>query len=160
MNNQQIIEGERGSTALQLRNGDDCFSGIFFGTPKAVVQGELGNIALFDAGYLVGYEIIRGRTRRAFLFRTLAGNGSEKVPGVYPSVRLLVMARSRELSRKLIRSIGFLKRENITVDALPDLFFSRLQVILSDPRMGEATIRQLQLKCRKPIESERLSQLA
>ncbi|MEE9904239.1 MAG: hypothetical protein K4305_02235 [Chlorobium sp.] len=160
MKDQQIIEGERGSTALQLRNEGDWFSGIFLGTPKAVVQGEFGKIALFDAGHLVGYEIIRGRTRRAFLFRTVAGNGSEKVPGVYPAVRLLVMARSRELSRKLIRTIGFLKRQNIAVDALPDLFFSRLQVILSDPRMGEATIRQLLLKCRKPIESERLSQLA
>jgi len=155
MNDQHIIEGVGGSTALQLRNGGDCFSGIFFGTPKAVVKGDHGNIALFDIGHLVGYEIIRGRTRRVFLFRTVAGNGSEKVPGVYPAVRLLVMARSRELSLKLIRSIGFLKRQKIAVDALPDLFFSRLQVLLSDPRMGEATIRKLLLKCRKPIESER-----
>lgn len=142
------LKGKSISTAVQLLSDDDCFSGIFFGKPLDHVQGTRGEIALFGSGNLVGYEIIRGRTRRAFLFRTVAENGTEKVPGVYPAVTLLIAARSRAHARKLICVIRFLKREKIAVEALSDLFFSRMQVLLSNPRMGDSTIRQLLTKCR------------
>lgn len=142
------MRGKSVSTAVQLLTTADFFSGIFFGTPHDRVQGARGEIALFSSNNLVGYEIIRGRTRRAFLFRTVAGNGTEKVPGVYPAVTLLIAARSRADARKLMRMIRFLQREKIAVEALPDLFFARMQVMLSDPRMSDSTIRQLLIKCR------------
>lgn len=142
------MRGKNISTAVQLLTMGDCFSGIFFGTPHDRVQGARGEIALFGSGNLVGYEIIRGRTRRAFLFRTVAGNGTEKVPGVYPAVTLLIAARSRVHAQKVMRMIRFLQQEKIAVEALPDMFFSRMQVLLSDPRMGDSTIRQLLAKCR------------
>ena len=142
------MRGKNVSTAVQLLTMGDCFSGIFFGTPHDRVQGARGEIALFGSGNLVGYEIIRGRTRRAFLFRTVAGNGTEKVPGVCPAVTLLMTARSRAHVRKLMRMIRVLQQEKIAVEALPDMFFARLQVLLSDPRTGDATVRQLLTKCR------------
>lgn len=142
------MRGKNVSTAVQLLTMDDCFSGIFFGTPHDRVQGARGEIALFGSGNLVGYEIIRGRTRRAFLFRTVVGNGTEKVPGVYPAVTLLIAARSRAHVRKLMRMIRFLQQQKIAVEPLPDMFFSRMQVLLSDPRMGDSTLRQLLTKCR------------
>jgi len=142
------LKGKSISTAVQLLSDDDCFSGFFFGIPQDLVQGARGEIALFGSGNLVGYEIIRGRTRRAFLFRTVAGNGTEKLPGVYPAVTLLIAARSRADARKLMRMIRFLQREKIAVEALPDLFFARMQAMLSDPSMSDSTIRQLLTKCR------------
>ena len=142
------MKGKSISTAVQLLSDDDCFSGIFFGKPHDRVQGARGEIALFGSGNLVGYEIIRGRTRRAFLFRTVAGNGTEKVPGVYPAVTLLIAARSRAHVQKLMRIIRFLQQEKIAVEALPDMFFARMHVLLSDPRMGDSILRQLLTKCR------------
>ena len=135
-------------TAVQLRNEAELLCSVFFGSPVSTIQGQQGDIALFSSGTLVGYMTVQHRKTRAYLFRTGEENGSEKVAGVYPSVTLLVEARSRGNVRKLFRLVHYLRRKKVPLQELPDMFFCRVHALLASRNMSNQEINALVLKCR------------
>jgi hypothetical protein len=123
------------NTAVQLRpiSGRDLpRCDLVYGEPHEVVAGALGRIALFGPGQLVAYRLQHRRRSRLFVFRTLdvADRLAARVPGVRPSVQLLLELRSSgrvRLVRKLFVYVAKMGRDPAR---LPDALYARVGAAL------------------------------
>jgi hypothetical protein len=122
------------NTAVQLRQaGDVLRSDLLYGTPRVMVTGALGPVALFFAGELVAYRIRHHRRTRLFVFRTLEVDDrlAARLPGVHPRVRLLVDVQTAARTRLVGRLLAYLVQSGCDPGGLPDGFYVRVGVALA-----------------------------
>jgi hypothetical protein len=123
------------NTAIQLRLGRDPAPNaeLLHGTPREVVAGRLGPVALFPAGEVVAYLLRYQRRPRLFVFRTLVVDDplAAAVPGVRPRVQLLLELRSAGRVRLARNFLSYLLQTGRTPSTLPDLVYLRIGVALA-----------------------------
>lgn len=127
------------ATAVQLRSDHDIHCTLIYGSPVSYNQGLRGKIALFSDSQLVIYCISKGRKHRAFIFKTCI-SGRDRVPGVFPAVRLLAEAKTKGKITRLTRILSALTRREFDVSNLDEGFFIRINAILDNRifRIGDA----------------------
>jgi hypothetical protein len=117
-------------TAVQLRP-PPVASELAFGRPRRTELGSVGPIALLAPGHVAAYAVRSPQGARLFVFRTrarLLGRCS-KVPGVAPSVHLLLIAKGRRASSRILRFLRWLAGAEVDVDTLTDAFWARLSAL-------------------------------
>jgi len=103
-------------------------------------------------GVVVLYTV-HAREPRTFVFRTATSRFSQiltRVPGVSPSVVLLVQTTTlgrQALVHRLFRQLGRARREP---SHLPDVFYSKLQTVLARRAPSAAAIDSLLLQADDP----------
>jgi hypothetical protein len=105
---------------------------LVYGTPREVLDGALGRIALFDPGALVAYRLRCERRSRLFVFRTLSTvrRAATVVPGVRPGVQLLLELRSAGRVRLAAKLFAHLEKRGRSAADLPDGFYIRVGAAL------------------------------
>jgi hypothetical protein len=134
-------------TAIQLRNDDRLRCSIVYGKTARIIPGMIGKIALVDDGCLIGYHIQNGNRERAFLFRTDAIGGAQKISGIYPAVRLLVTTRSRFRVAHLLSFLDEFSTREPALDRYPDDCFNLLNTMLEGRGCGLGDIKKLMMQC-------------
>ncbi len=123
------------NTAVQLRRGagDTPRSEVICGTPRRIVAGKLGPVAVFRPGELVAYRIRYRRRTRLFVFRTLTVDDrlAVTVPGVRPRVQLLFEVRTAGRARLARGLFAYLAKNEIRPERLSDGFYLRVGVVLA-----------------------------
>jgi len=123
------------NTAVQLRvgPGDTPRSQLVYGTPRRLLAGKLGPVAVFRPGDLVAYRIRYRRRTRLFVFRTLDVDDrlAASVPGVRPRVQLLLEVRTEGRVRRMRRLFAYVLKAGRDPDGLPDAFYVRVGVVLA-----------------------------
>ena len=124
------------NTAVQLRPiaaRDLPRCEIIHGTPREIVSGALGPVAIFPPGELVAYMVRSRRQARLFVFRTLVVDDrlAAALPGVRPHVQLLLDTRSVGRSRLVRRLFAYLVKNSRDPVELPDAFYLRVGVALA-----------------------------
>jgi hypothetical protein len=123
------------NTVVQLRagQGDTPRSEVVYGTTHALVAGKLGPVAVFRPGDLVVYRIRYHRRTRLFVFSTLDVDDrlAASVPGVRPRVQLLFEVRTAGRTRLARTLFGYLAKNHIEPERLPDGFYLRVGVVLA-----------------------------
>jgi hypothetical protein len=124
------------NTAVQLRpiaTRDLPRCDLVHGTPREIVAGRLGPVALFASGELVAYLLRSRRRTRLFVFRTLVVDDrlAAALPGVRPRVQLLVDTHSTGRSRLVQRLFAYLANTSRNPAGLPDAFYVRVGVALA-----------------------------
>jgi hypothetical protein len=119
------------NTAVQLRPIaalDRPRCDLVHGEPHELVAGELGRIALFGPGQLVAYRLQHRRHSRLFVFRTLdvADRLAARVPGVRPSVQLLLELRSNGRVRLARKLFAYLAKKGPNPSGLSNAFYARV----------------------------------
>jgi hypothetical protein len=116
-------------TAVQIRPSTMPHCELVHGDPAALLAGQLGPVALFPPGEIVAYVIHTSRPNRLFLFRTLErdGAGQTAIPGVHPTVRLLIALDSARVIRRCRRFFRLLARRGQAASRLSDGFYLRLE---------------------------------
>jgi len=115
-------------TAVRNYRSNDIISEVLYSSePFENSSDEL----FFNVGNIVIYAISQGKKRKAFLFRTGPG-GTDILPGVHPSVNLLVQAKTREKVTRLLKIIASLNRRKIEIVSLSDSFFLRVNVLIEN----------------------------
>jgi hypothetical protein len=122
-------------TAVQLRTlaGEERpRAELLFGTPCDLGDGTLGPVARFDSGEVVAYLIRSRRRRRLFVFRTLDVDDAfaVSVPGVRPSVQLLMQLGTAGRIRLTRSLFAYLVRTGRNPSALPNTFYTRVGALL------------------------------
>jgi hypothetical protein len=123
------------NTAVQLRpiaSRDLPRCDLVHGTPREIVAGTLGPIALFAPGELVAYLLRSRRRARIFVFRTLVVDDrlAAALPGVRPRVQLLLATHSVGRCRLVRRLFAYLVKTSRDPGGLPDAFYVRVGVAL------------------------------
>jgi hypothetical protein len=140
-------------TAVQLRSGSGREvpkAELIAGDPCTVVDGRLGQIALFDSGEIVAYRISYRRRTRTFMFRTLDVDDrlAASVPGVKPRVELLLHVHSATRAA-LVRGVSqYLAPKADNYPQLPDAFYLRAAAVLGVHLSATRVLRSL-------VESQR-----
>jgi hypothetical protein len=122
------------NTAVQLRQaGDVLRSDLLYGTPRVMVTGTLGPVALFFAGELVAYRIRYRHRTRLFVFRTLEVDDrcAARIPGVRPRVQLLFDVHTVARVRLVRGLFAYLTKTGRDPARLPDGFYLRVGVALA-----------------------------
>jgi len=123
------------NTVVQLRTaqGDKPRSELIYGTPRRLVPGRLGPVAVFTPRALVAYRIRYHRRTRLFVFRTLDVDDrlAASVPGVRPHVQLLLEVRSEGRVRRMRRLFAYVLKAGRDPDGLPDAFYVRVGAVLA-----------------------------
>jgi hypothetical protein len=124
------------NTAVQLRSisaRDLPRCELVHGTPREIVSGALGPVAIFPPGELVAYMVRSRRQARLFVFRTLVVDDrlAAALPGVRPRVQLLLDTRSVGRSRLVRRLFAYLLETSRDPVGLPDAFYLRVGVVLA-----------------------------
>jgi hypothetical protein len=124
------------NTAVQLRPilaRDLPRCELVHGTPREIVSGALGPVAIFPPGDLVAYMVRSRRRARLFVFRTLVIDDrlAAALPGVRPRVQLLLDTRSVGRSRLVRRLFAYLVKTSRDPVGLPDAFYLRVGVVLA-----------------------------
>ena len=119
-------------TAVQLRNDQQFFSYTMHGHSEKTTKGMKGDIVLYEDGEIVAYIIGKAYNKRAFIFETDSIQGTHKIPGVYPAVRLLVETRSRGKTQRLQKYLRYALNQKISLYNLPDAFYCRLNILLEE----------------------------
>ncbi len=119
-------------TAVQLRDTEHLTCQLIHGTPAATIAGGLGPIAIFEPDQLVAYLIDTVVGARVFIFRTLATRdpAAPTVPGVFPSVSLLVATRSRGRAAHLRNLFLYFEKVKLDPASLSDEFYLRVAGVL------------------------------
>jgi hypothetical protein len=112
-------------TAIQLRVDGDLTARLLCGGPFSIVRGEDGQIALLPAGRVAAYLVVRRRTTGLYVFRTAAGDGRTRVPGVSEPVRLLLSSGRRATAKRIRNFIRKLTRYGHDPSDLTDEFWTR-----------------------------------
>lgn len=122
----------RALTALVLSSSETASSRLLHGTPVERRSHPKGSVVLVESGQIVVYSV-RARKLRTFVFRTLSAPEilSSWVPGVSPSVRLLLHTQTLGRLRRLEELLRYLERLGCSPSSLSDGFYSRLNAILS-----------------------------
>jgi hypothetical protein len=124
------------NTAVQLRSiagVDRPRCDLVHGTPREIVSGTLGPVALFASGEIVAYLLRSRRRARLFVFRTLVVDDrlAAVLPGVRPRVQLLLDTRSAGRSCLVRRMFAYLVKTSRDPTGLPDAFYLRVGVALA-----------------------------
>lgn len=130
-------------TAVQLRNDAIYHAYIRLGNAVRKKAGTKGEIALFEDGQIVVYIVVKQSGQRSFLFQTDTKNGTETIPGVYPSVNLLIETRSKGRTQRLMNYLTEMEKKNINVNGLREGFFLRLHVLLEERNVPAANFKEL-----------------
>jgi hypothetical protein len=132
------------NTAVQLRSDGGLRCELACGTPRVVVPAGRGPVALFGPGEIVGYVVESAARTSLFVFRTLAVDDSlaAAVPGVFPRVRLLLLARTAARVRAVRRLFAHLGRRAVPPSQLSDAFYVRVSVAVGG-RPAPAGLRAL-----------------
>jgi hypothetical protein len=102
------------------------------GEPREIVDGRLGQVALFGPGEFVAYRLQGRRRSRLFVFRTVDVPDplAASVPGVRPRVHLLLSLHSAGRVRLVRKLFAYLARQGQTPSELPDAFYLRVGTVL------------------------------
>lgn len=135
------------NTAVQLRRTTDAdpHSELIHGAPLGFREGRLGPIALFPSATLVAYLLRVRRRQSLYVFRTLHTDDrlAARLPGVWPSVRLLVNVHSKGRAH-LVRSLfRYLARSGSDPSLLSDGFWFRLGTVLGGRLPRQKILRSL-----------------
>lgn len=131
------------TTAVLLRDHGGVQCSLFHGTPVSVAaDGPYRNALFPDAAY-VGYRITNGKREHAFLFRTNPKHGAQVVPGVSPSVMLLVDAKSRYRSAKLQEMLQVITESGLSISEVPDHVFLRFNTVLEGSHCSTQSMKTL-----------------
>jgi hypothetical protein len=125
-------ESKKTFTAVQIRDEPHLCSYTIHGNPAVLTNGQKGEIRLYPAGEIVGFVIEKIYNKRAFIFSTCSGEGTHKIPGVFPEVHLLVETRSRGKTRQLLRYMNYALKNHICLNELPEDFYLRLNTMLEE----------------------------
>ena len=140
-------------TAVQLRTlaGDERpRAELLFGTPCDLGEGMLGPVARFESGEVVAYH---PEPSAPAPFRLPYARGRRPVPGVRPRVQLLMELRTAGRIR-LVRSLfAYLIRTGRDPSALPDLFYTRVGVMLGGRLPAHKVLLSL-LHARHPSDAQ------
>lgn len=118
-------------TVVQKIETDDLFAGTLYGNPVKRSSNNLGEYSIYEEKEIVIFFIDRGDKYNLYLFRT-SKEGMEIIPGVYPSVNLLLHLKARHKARRFARYIKDFIKEGIDLNKMPDGFFTRLQALLEE----------------------------
>jgi hypothetical protein len=124
------------NTAVQLRPiaaVDLPRCDLLHGSPREILPGDLGPVALFAAGEIVAYRLRSRRRTSLFVFRTLDVDDrlAAAVAGVRPHVHLLLELHSAGRVRLTRALFASLIRSNRDPSGLPDAFYVRVGVALA-----------------------------
>jgi hypothetical protein len=123
------------NTVVQLRTaqGDKPRSELVYGTPRRLVPGKLGPVAVFTPRALVAYRIRYHRRTRLFVFRTLDVDDrlAASVPGVRPHVQLLFEVRTAGRANRMRRLFAYVAKSGGDPDGLSDGLYVRVGVVLA-----------------------------
>jgi len=123
------------NTAVQLRaaSSDGLRGDLVYGTPRAIIAGKLGPVALFASGELVAYRMGHRRRTRLFVFRTLEVEArcAARIPGVRPRVQLLFDVHTVARVRLIRGLFAYLTKTGWHPASLPDGFYLRVGVALA-----------------------------
>ena len=113
--------------------GDAPVAEVVCCRPAQVHPGDLGPVALFDAGELVAYRLCSRRKRRFYVFRTLvvADRLAPMLPGVHPGVALLLGLRTLGRERLTVRLFDAIRGEGLEPGSLSDTFYVRVGGVLA-----------------------------
>jgi hypothetical protein len=111
---------------------------IFWGDSVRNMKVDGGAIELFPAGTLVGYRIKNGQHGRSFLFRVFTQTNSDfgsmaalqKVPGVMPTVSILIDRMSDIQRNRLMKVFLFLKHKGLDPATMRDRFYYRSATLI------------------------------
>jgi hypothetical protein len=119
-------------TAVLITHSAAVSSRVFHGAVAERRPHPRGTVLLVPPEQMVFYAV-RTVQCRTFVFRTLSAPEplSSQVPGVSPSVRLLLETRTLGRLSRLEQLLRYLERAGLEPSSLPDAFYSRLHAILS-----------------------------
>jgi len=134
-------------TVVQLRSEaeDAPQCELVCGEPDHLVPGERGALAVFSAGQIVAYRLQGHGAERLYVFRTLARReqGSARLPGVRPRVRLLIEVRSAGRAERIRRLFEYLFKQGLGPSLLSDGFYVRVSHVLGGRLPAHKVVRGL-----------------
>lgn len=137
-------------TAVQLLTSGPTTAQLLAGNALRIASGPRGDIAVFPPGRLVAYLIESQRRVRLYVLRTGPELSSDpdlvSVPGIYPEVPVLLVARTRTAVKKVSNLFAMLPTTVGDVELLSDRFWLRLAGVLCQRRaLTRSVIAQLLL---------------
>jgi hypothetical protein len=128
---------------------------ILHGSPERVVPFRRSeDIALIASGGLVAYLLEHAGTHRLFVFRTTVPwdcEGTDRVPGVWPGVRLLVSVQEPGAIDRVEGVFNYLARRNRRPDELSDIFWLRVSHVMGGTRTNQRLLPALLAKEKEPV---------
>lgn len=117
---------------------------LVYGPSLRTTEDSRGRVHWVAPGQIVVYHA-RGQRPRTFVLRTLATPEpiGTRVPGVHRPVRLLVQTTTAARLGLLARFVRRLLREGRDPSALADVFYHRLDVLLSGRAPSDRLVRAL-----------------
>jgi hypothetical protein len=135
------------NTAVQLRDsaGDRPRSELVHGTPREVVSGTLGPVALFVPGEIVAYLLRSRRGPHLYVFRTLEVRDrlAASVPGVWPGVQLLIDVTTARRIRFARGVFSYLLKGGREPCRVADAFYLRVSAALAGRVPTRGILRSL-----------------
>ncbi|MGH8672628.1 MAG: hypothetical protein ACREUA_11460 [Burkholderiales bacterium] len=116
-----------------------CAARILYGAPASSRTADAGCVVLFPVSALLCYSLA-ARRLNAYLVR---GLGEVKIPGIEPSVNLLVHAVGGVQVRRLARTLHWLKANGYQPEAFDDSFYLRIGALLDHPGYGVRQVKGL-----------------
>ena len=130
-------------TAIQIRDDDDLVCRISIGNIEQYKSGEKGEICLVNDNEIVIYLISQRNKTKAYLFKTNSKEGDTKIVGVYPSVTLLVEAKTKGKVTKLLKVFDYMSSSGIDYNCVSEKFYVRLNSLLEGREITIRNIKEL-----------------
>ena len=130
------------NTAVRLRRHPNVTASLVYGDPVA----EMGDVAIFRPGQLVGYSIQGVDHTLTLVFRTAdPGSGDAKLPGVHPRAILLLEVRGALAASRIRNLFLYFERIGRRPESLSTEFWLRLDAVLNGSlrRTGNSHLRAL-----------------
>jgi hypothetical protein len=135
------------NTAVQLRAsaGDGPRSELLHGTPRELVSGSLGPVALFAPGEIVAYLLRTRRGPHLYVFRTLQVHDrlAASVPGVRPQVQLLIDVTTARRIRFARGVFSYVLKGSRQPSSVTDAFYLRVSAALAGRIPTQGILRSL-----------------
>jgi hypothetical protein len=133
--------------AVQLRAsaGDGPRSELLHGTPRKIVSGRLGPVALFAPGEIVAYLLRSRRGPHLYVFRTLEVRDplAASVPGVRPQVQLLIDVTTARRIRFAQGVFSYVLKSGRRPSRVADAFYLRVSAALAGRTPTRGILRSL-----------------
>lgn len=127
--------------AVQTRSDSRLYCKILYGTPERIIAGAEGEIAIFTNGIVAYFMAWGERKKHVYVFR--CESGEQKIPGVYPAVRLLMEAKTRTKVARVRRLLVWLEKEKISLDGISLEVFARFQALIEGKKLLVKDIKKV-----------------
>lgn len=139
---------EDGATAIlathRLGTRKGSSTQLLYGPSFRTTEDARGQVHWIRPGQLVVFQA-RGNRLCTFVFRTVEATevGGTRLPGVHRPVRLLIHTTTLRRALLLARLLRLLLRQGRDPAALPDIFYRRLDVVLSRRSTQDAQVQAM-----------------